>query len=201
MADFNIGIPAVSMDNRVYGRGFDETIATITWGRRSKEMEKMKSSAGILLTTTAPLIVVLLASCATLKQAPDPGKVQAQIAEARAQELALVRATVAAPVRAERLLELLAERDRLVEKHARLLMAHRQKMAALAADYDARREDFEVLLADFNRQRAAAQQETIDLVADMKATTTADEWAAISKFQLKRLEPRKLVYSSAAQGG
>jgi len=44
----------------------------------------MKSSAGILLTTTAPLIVVLLASCATLKQAPDPGKVQAQIAEARA---------------------------------------------------------------------------------------------------------------------
>lgn len=161
----------------------------------------MKSSAGLLLTTITTLVVVLLASCATLKKAPDPGKVQAQIAEARAQELELVRATVADPARAERLVELLAERDRLVEKHARLLTAHRQKMAVLAADYDARREDFEVLLADFNRQRAAAQKETIDLVADMKAATTVDEWAAISKFQLKRLAPRKLVYGAAAHGG
>ena len=161
----------------------------------------MKSSAGILLTTIATLVALLLASCATLKQAPDPGKVQAQIAEARAQELALVRSTVADPARAERLLGLLVERDRLVEKHARLLMAHREQMAALAADYDARREDFEVLLAEFNRQRAVAQKETVDLVADMKATATADEWAAISKFQLKRLEPRKLVYSTAAHGG
>ena len=55
----------------------------------------MKSSAGLLLTTITTLVVVLLASCATLKKAPDPGKVQAQIAEARAQELELVRATVA----------------------------------------------------------------------------------------------------------
>ena len=161
----------------------------------------MKSSAGLSLTTVTTLVVVLLASCATLKQSPDPGKVQAQIAEARAQELELVRATVADAARAERLLELLAERDRLVERHAGLVIAHRQKIAALAADYDARREDFELLLADFNRQRAEAQQETIDLVSDMKATTTADEWAAISKFQLKHLEPRKLVYGAAAQGG
>jgi flagellar motility protein MotE (MotC chaperone) len=161
----------------------------------------MKSSAGLLLTIITTLAVVLLASCATLKQAPDPGKVQAQIAAARAQELELVRATVADAARAERLLELLAERDRLVERHAGLVIAHRQKIAALAADYDARREDFEELLADFNRQRAEAQQETIDLVSDMKATTTADEWAAISKFQLKHLEPRKLVYGAAAQGG
>ena len=161
----------------------------------------MKSSARTLLTIIATLAVLPLASCATLKQAPDPGKVKAQIAEARAQERALVRSTVADPARAERFLELLAERDRLVEKHASRLVAHREKMAALAADYDARREDFEVLLASFNRQREAAQKETIDLVADMKAATTADEWAVISKFQLKRLEPRKLVYGTAAHGG
>jgi hypothetical protein len=127
--------------------------------------------------------------------------VQAQIIDAREQEIALVRATVADTGRSERFMELLRERDRLVEKHARLLVAHRERMAALTADYDARREDFEALLADFNKQRATAQKETIDLVAAMKAATTADEWKTISKFQLKRLEPRKLVYGAAAQGG
>ena len=159
----------------------------------------MKRFAGMLPVTLVGL--VLLASCATLTRAPDPGKVQAQIAEAREQELALVRATVVDPGRAERFIELLVERDRLVEEHARLLAAHREKMAVLAADYDARREDFEALLTDFNRQRAVAQKETIDLVAAMKAATTADEWETISKFQLKRLELRKLVYGAASQGG
>lgn len=161
----------------------------------------MKNLAGFSLATGASLSVVLLISCTTLGQPPDPAKVQAQIIDAREQEIALVRATVADTGRSERFMELLRERDRLVEKHARLLVAHRERMAALTADYDARREDFEALLADFNKQRATAQKETIDLVAAMKAATTADEWKTISKFQLKRLEPRKLVYGAAAQGG
>ena len=161
----------------------------------------MKILTGLFLAATCMFVVVLLASCATLTQPPDPGKVQAQIAEAREQEIELVLATVADPVRAERFLELLRERDRLVEQHASGLVAYREKMAALTADYDARREDFEALLADFNRQREAAQQETIDLVAVMKEATTADEWKTSSRFQLKRLDPRKLIYGSAARGG
>ena len=161
----------------------------------------MKTSTGIFLATACVLVAILLASCATLTQPPDPVKVQAQIAEAREQEIELVRATVADPVRAERFVELLRERDRLVEQHARGLVAYREKMAALTADYDARREEFEALLADFNRQREAAHQETIDLVAVMKEATTADEWKTISRFQLKRLDPRKLIYGSAARGG
>jgi hypothetical protein len=161
----------------------------------------MKTSIGIFLATACVFVVVLLASCATLTQPPDPGKVQAQIAEAREQEIELVLATVADPVRAERFVELLRERDRLVEQHARGLVAYREKIAALTADYDARREDFEALLADFNRQRESAQQETIDLVAAMKGATTPDEWKTISRFQLKRLDPRKLIYGSAARGG
>ena len=160
----------------------------------------MKVSQGILVVGIAILAVSLL-SCASLRQLPDPEKVRAQIAEAREQEIELVRATVADPERAERLLELLVERDHLVSKHAKRVIEHRERIAALTADYDARREDFEALLADFNRQRAAAQKETIDLVAAMKAATTAEEWKVISRFQLKRLEPQKLVYGAAAQGG
>jgi hypothetical protein len=163
--------------------------------------KSMTRFAGMFLVTVTLVGLTLLASCATLTRAPDPLDVQARIDEAREQEVALVRATVADPARAERLIDLLVERDRLVEEHARLLIAHREKMAVLTADYDARREDFDALLAEFNRQRAAAQKETIDLAAAMKAATTADEWKTISKFQLKRLEQRKLVYGAAAQGG
>jgi hypothetical protein len=161
----------------------------------------MKSIAAVFVATATFVGLVLLASCATLKQAPDPVKVRAQIAETREQELALVRATIEDPGRADRFIELLGHRDRLVAEHAGQLVAHRKRLAALTADYDARREDFEALLADFNRQRAAAQSETTDLVAAMKATTTAGEWKTISKFQLKRLEQRKLIYGAAAQGG
>jgi hypothetical protein len=161
----------------------------------------MNSVTGIVPPTAVLLGLILLASCATLRQAPDPVKVRAQIAEAREQELALVHATVTDPARAGRFVELLQERDRLVEEHARLLVAHREKLAALTADYDARREDFETLLADFNRQRAAAQKETMELVAAMKAATTPGEWTTIAKFQLQRLEPRQLVYGAAGQGG
>jgi hypothetical protein len=160
----------------------------------------MRVSRSVLIAAVAVVALGLL-SCASLMQPPDPVKVQRQIAEAREQEIELVRATVADPERAQRLLGLLAERDRLVEEHARRVVEHREKIALLAADYDARREDFEVLLARFNKQRESAQRETVDLVAAMKAATTAEEWKVISRFQLKRLEPRKLVYSTAAQGG
>ncbi len=153
------------------------------------------------MAATALLAIMLLPSCATLNQPPDPAKVRAQIAEYRQQEIELVRDTVSDPARAERLLQLLAERDRLVEEHAKRVIEHRAKMATLAADYDARREDFEALLADFNRARASAQKETIELVAAMKAATTADEWKVISRFQLKRLDPRELVYGTAAREG
>ena len=161
----------------------------------------MNSLTGIFAATACLLGVILLASCATLGQPLDPAKIQAQIAEARQQEIELVRATVADPVRAERFLDLLRERDRLVEEHTESLIAYRQKLAALTADYDIRREDLEALIAHFNRQRESAQKDTIDLVAAMKETTTTDEWKTISRFKLKRLDTRKLVYGTAAQGG
>ena len=161
----------------------------------------MKALTCIFTAIACLLVIVLLASCATLGQPPDPAKVQAQLAESREQESALVRATVTDPERAERFLELLRERDRLVEKHAARLVAYRQELAMLTEDYEARREDFEALLADFNRQRESAQTETMDLVATMKGVTTADEWQTIARFQMKRLDHRKLVYGTAAQGG
>lgn len=151
--------------------------------------------------TMALLAVVLLPSCAILERAPDPAKVRKMIAEARIQEVELVRQTIADPERVERFLELLGERDRMVEAYTKRISEHRRELTALNADYDARREEFAQLLERFNRQRASAQQETIELVAAMKAATTADEWAVIAEFQLKRLHPQQLGYGQAEGGG
>jgi len=147
------------------------------------------------------LIALLPSACAKRAEAPDPAAIRAQLADSRQQEADLVRATVADPVRAEKLLKLLDERDRLLDGFARRIAEHRSKITALNSDYDATRADFDALLADFNRQRAEAQRETIELVGAMKQTTTADEWRKISKFQLQRLHPRQLSYGAAGRGG
>lgn len=145
-------------------------------------------------------VTVVLASCAILERAPDPARVRAQIAEARTQEIELVRQTIADPERVERFIDLLGERDRLVEVFVQRISEHRREITAMSSDYDARREDFERLLSDFNRQRASAQRETIELVAAMKAATTVEEWEIIAEFQLKRLHPRQLGYGQAEGG-
>jgi F0F1-type ATP synthase membrane subunit b/b' len=73
-------------------------------------------------------------------------------------------------------------------------------MARLNADYRAERSEFEAALADYNQRRTAAQKQFIDLVAEMKRVTTAEEWSEISVFQQDRLNPRKLAYSGLDGG-
>lgn len=148
----------------------------------------------------AAISILLLPACASRKEAPDPVKVQEQIAEYRSQELELVRSTVSDQERADRLIDLLAERDRLIADHREEISSYREKMSALNADYNAERESFDALMADYNSQRATAQREYIALIEAMKKETTAREWKPISRFQLKRLNARNLTYSQLSGG-
>ena len=149
---------------------------------------------------SAALVVLVMAACAARKEAPDPAAVQEQIAEYRAQEIDLVRSTVLDADRAERLIALLGERDRLISDHVKEIIAHREEISALNADYDAERESFDVLLNKYNKQRESAQREIVALIAAMKKETTVDEWKVISKYQLKRLNPRHMGYQQASGG-
>lgn len=142
----------------------------------------------------------MLPACSSRDLTVDPVKVQAEIDAYREQELLLVRETVADRERSERLIGLLGERDRRVADYAREISQFRGEMAKLNADYDARREDFDELLAGFNSRRLEVQKEWIDLISAMKATTTSAEWKVISRFQTKRLDPRHLTYSQADAG-
>ena len=160
----------------------------------------MKISFTTKAIATTALVVLVLAACASRKEAPDPVAVQEQIAEYRVQEIDLVRSTVLDADRAERLIALLGERDQLISDHVQEIIAHRAEVSALNADYNAERESFDVLLNKYNKQRESTQRDIVALLATMKKETTADEWKVISKYQLKRLDPRQTGYRQA-QGG
>jgi septal ring factor EnvC (AmiA/AmiB activator) len=141
---------------------------------------------------------LLAAACATQPPAADPAALQAQLEAFRRQERDLVRATVTDADRAERLLSLLDERDRLVAESTLRLKEKRKRMAQLNADYHAGRDRFEALMAEFSGERSDAQSRFVALIGEMKAQTTRAEWRVIAPFQLKHLNPRKLVYGQPA---
>ena len=146
------------------------------------------------------ILILFLPACASRNEAPDPVKVQEEIAEYRSQELELVRSTVTDHERADRLIRFLGERDRLVSDSVKVIDEYRKQISELNADYNADRESFDVLIAEYNSQRATVQKEMTALIRDMKKETTAGEWKIISRFQLKRLHPRKLSYGQASGG-
>lgn len=160
----------------------------------------MRKILAALVTVSTAIALFLLHACATQKTAPDPDQVEAEIAEFRQQELELVRDTIVDRDRAERVIELLAQRDKLVAQHTEEIRTYRESMSVLNANYHADREGFETLMATYNSQRASAQKEFVDLIAAIKADTTPQEWKAISRFQLKRLHPRRLTYGQASGG-
>jgi hypothetical protein len=160
-------------------------------------MKKITIYLTVILSTIS---LLLLPACASNKEAPDPVKMQEEIAEYRSQERELVRSTVLDEGRAERLIDLLADRDRLIADNGEMIDTHRKKLTALNADYNASRESLDAQVNSFNDQRATAQQEFISVVKAMKQETTAEEWKTISKYQIKRLEPRKLTYNRPSGG-
>ena len=153
---------------------------------------------GVGLATLA--FAVLASGCALRKGPPDPAKVQQKIAAAKEAERALVKRSVADADRANRLVELLAERDRVVAAHGDAVAAYRERMRAMNADYDTAPERLAEAVAAYNTQRQRLQSELAELIAEMKAATTADEWKTIAKYELKKLDPRELVYAPAGGG-
>jgi len=160
----------------------------------------MKTTLTAIAVVIVAMAILSLAACASRTEAPDATAVQEQIAEHRAQEIDLVRSTVLDNDRADRFIALLAKRDLIIDDHVKEIVAHRKAISALNAGYDAEREDFKVLLSRYNKQRESAQREIVALIAAMKKKTTADEWKIISKYQLKRLNPRQTGYRQTSGG-
>jgi len=114
-------------------------------------------------------------------------------AELREDETALVRSTVADPGSVERLLEILAERDRLVTIAAKSILPYQQQMRALNADYHSNHASFNKKVDEFNRGRAQKQKQFIRLIVSMKRESSVAEWEIIARYQIGRLDLRKLI--------
>ena len=125
----------------------------------------------------------------------DASEAEARLSAVRADEIELIRSTVPEQERVERLMLLLEERNQLLAGHTQALRRHRERIYKLNADYDTDRESFEKALAAFNEARQQAQLEFAGWTQAMKKETSSQEWKVISKYQLKRLDPRTLVYS------
>ena len=149
----------------------------------------------ILVVLFAVAALTAGSASAGLKGPPDPAKVQRKIEQAKSAERELLVEVVGDEERLSELLDLLVERDRLVAEYAGLVGAYREEMRELNARYDTTREEFEQAFDEYNGLRAITQKEIVELVAEMKALATAQEWKAISKHQLKKLNPRDLAYS------
>ena len=145
-------------------------------------------------------MVILLPGCALRKGPPDPMKVQRKMEAQLSSERALIEETVADSGAAARLIDLLDERDRLVAQHAEAIRSYRERMRALNADYNASREDFDEALAEYNGARHESQRAFTELIDAMKKEASPEEWKAISKYQLKKLNPRELVYGQPGGG-
>lgn len=143
---------------------------------------------------------IVLSACAGSKGPPDPAEVQEARAATLDEEKELIRSTVTSAERADRLIALLGERDRLVSEYAETVNAHREQITALTADYDAERASFDQAIAGFNSDRARTQRRIAELVDAMKKETTSDEWDAIAKYQTKKLGARDFAYDDATGG-
>lgn len=153
-------------------------------GKRNLTLQSIKTGALLLL-------IAAIAGCAL--PPADP-------AQLRDEETALVLSTVADSARAQRLLDLIDQRDRLVEETRAMLEQYRREMKAVNADYDASREIVVEMIDYYNRDRAKKQLAFIDLITKMKRATTAGEWAVIADYQLENLNPRELLYRPLEQG-
>ena len=144
--------------------------------------------------------LILLPACAGRKGAPDPAKVQEKMTATLDGEKELIRSTVASAERADSLIALLDERDRLVVEHVETVRGYRERMMALNADYGAGREDFEEAISGYNKERSEAQRQFVELIDAMKKEATAEEWKVVAKYQIKKLNPRELAYKQAGGG-
>ena len=142
-------------------------------------------------TTLIALVTFAVLGCS--RPAPDP-------VQMRASETALIQATVADPARAELLLELLEERDRIIDETVAMMKQYRRELRSLNADYDSSREIMIEMIDYYNRERAQKLLRFIELIAKMKAATNAEEWRVIAEFQLDYFNPRQLIYSRSAGG-
>jgi hypothetical protein len=99
-----------------------------------------------------------------------------------------LRKTVSDPVRADKLMALTHEFQKLLQDTVTHVSGYRAKAAALNSNYEATRADYEKLFSEQDAARETFMRKAISLRQQMAALTTDEEWAQLKKARLRALD-------------
>lgn len=129
-----------------------------------------------ILSLACGLCISIACSSSKSKETPD------QLAETGLSAYqAHIHRVVKDPARADQLVELSTEFQRVIEEAGHSLDSYRAKVSVLNANYDATLAEFEALFDQRDKERAESIEKAIALRARMAAITTDAEWSELKK--------------------
>lgn len=140
-----------------------------------------RTLAALAVAFSLAFAACALSACSSSKSKETPEQeAQGELAKYQAE----IRRIVRVPARADQLVELTSEFQKVVEKGSTKTAAYHAEIARLNADYSARLADFDALFAKYDTERATLVAEAIALRTQMAALTTEEEWEALKKYRV-----------------
>ena len=99
-----------------------------------------------------------------------------------------IRKIIPDPARADQLVALTKEFQQLANESIAAIKSYRAKVAALNANYDATRQDYETLFSAQDASREAFIKKAGAIRERMAVFTTDSEWEALKKARLRALD-------------
>jgi hypothetical protein len=139
--------------------------------------EKAVSPAWLAIALAFTLGVAAIPGCSSKPPLTPEQQVQADVATYDAE----IRKVVSDPARAQQLIRLSQEYQQQIRENVVLVRAYRAKLAALNANYQATRADFEALFSQHETNREAMLGKAAAIRERMAAVTTDAEWQDLNK--------------------
>jgi len=136
----------------------------------------------VVMALAAALIAA--SGCSSKPTVTPEQRAQADLAAYETQ----IRKVVQDPARANRLVTLADEFNKLASQSIARVNDYRARVAALNSNYEATREDYQALLREQNAVSQAFVQKALALREQMAALTTDAEWEELTKARLPVLE-------------
>jgi len=138
------------------------------------------------LTAVLGLILawVVAGGCSSKPALSPEQQAQADLAEYEAE----LRKVITDPVRADKLMALTNEFQKLLQDTVTHVSSYRAKAAALNSNYGATRADYESLFSQQDAAREIFVQRAVALREQMAALTTDAEWAHLKRARLRTLD-------------
>jgi hypothetical protein len=137
-----------------------------------------------LITGIGFLGALAFLSCAHKPQPTLEEQSQADLKYDQAQ----VRSVVKDPERAEKLAAVLGDFQKLLLARAVVVQTYDSKIAVLNSKYSATRAEYDVLIAQNDKDRSVFLQESLAIRTQMAALTTDDEWEQLKSMRMRAME-------------